>query len=146
MDELVANLSPIDSQVWKWAWLGSIGWSSRLFRFRWHKMNTAIITTLAIPNPRPIIINSLTSVSCRPDGDISIWRARQFILRNFSYIQPHLSYHFCHNCLSRCILSSVAHKIGRNSSENRHILDRPWFPSIWPWNLLPRLPYQLWKI
>ncbi len=30
---LVANRSPMDSQVWKWAWLGSIGCSGRLWFF-----------------------------------------------------------------------------------------------------------------
>ena len=67
IDELVAKRSPMDSQVWKWAWLGSIGCSDRRrFRFRWHNRKTDIMTSSEMPRPRPISMNSLTSVSLRP--------------------------------------------------------------------------------
>ena len=63
MEVLVANLSPMDSQVWKCAWLGSMGCSRRRrFRFRWHSRKTAIVT----PIPSPITMNSFTSVSFTP--------------------------------------------------------------------------------
>jgi len=67
IEELVAKRSPIDSQVWKWAWLGSIGCSDRRrFRFRWQSRKTDIMTRRAMPRPRPISMNSFTSVSLMP--------------------------------------------------------------------------------
>ena len=62
MDELVANRSPIDSQVWKWAWLGNMGCSAWFFRLRlrW-QIRIAVRKAMdRMPMPKPIIMNSFT--------------------------------------------------------------------------------------
>ena len=68
IDELVANRSPIDSHVWKWAWLGSIGCSVWFFRFRlrWQIKMAAKKAMDRMPIPRPMIMNSFTSLSVVP--------------------------------------------------------------------------------
>ena len=41
--------------------------SRRLFLFLWQSRKTAIMTTMVTPMPKPITMNSFTSVSFTPD-------------------------------------------------------------------------------
>lgn len=90
MDELVANRSPIDSQVWKWAWLGNMGCSAWFFRlrFRW-QIRIAVKKAMdKMPMPKPIIMNSFT---CKrhftSNIDTSLERALLKVLTSLSVTQ-----------------------------------------------------------
>ena len=102
MDELVANRSPIDSQVWKWAWLGNIGCSAWFFRFRFRwqikmaakkaidKMPMPVTKQIEEAHfemnlnvwclPRPMTMNSLTSLSVTQLSSSEVYIGPQLLI------------------------------------------------------------------
>ena len=62
IDELVANLSPIDSQVWKWAWLGS---TIQIKKWYWLYSNLVLYRIKTCSNMAHVFILFLLGCSRR---------------------------------------------------------------------------------